>query len=99
MSDTIEWLENIGKNAALRRAPADELASALEQTDASEVLRAAAAAGDSSLLSTELGHKPMKVNHDVHTGGHEDDEDPRPAKDDPDRSPPRPDQEQPSKDH
>jgi hypothetical protein len=71
MSDTIELLEAIGTNAALRYASAEELAQALEQVDASEALRAAAMAGDTSLLSADLGHKPMIVNHDIHTPGHE----------------------------
>ena len=74
MSDTIDLLEAIGKNATLRHASGQELAQALEQADASEALKAAAMAGDSSLLSAELGDKPMKVAHDTHTGGHEDED-------------------------
>jgi hypothetical protein len=71
MSDTIELLEAIGTNASLRYASAQELAQALEQVDASDALLAAAAAGDSSLLSADLGHKPMIVNHDTHSPSHE----------------------------
>jgi hypothetical protein len=71
MSDTIELLEAIGANAALRYASAQDLTQALEQVDASEALKAAAMAGDTSLLSAELGHKPMIVNHDIHSPGHE----------------------------
>jgi hypothetical protein len=74
MSDTIDLLEAIGKNASLRYASAQELADTLEQADASEALKAAAMAGDSSLLCTELGHEPMIVNHNTHTAGHDEDD-------------------------
>lgn len=74
MSDTIELLEAIGKNAALRHAPAEELADVLAEANASEALMAAVKQGDSSLLSAELGHHPLRVNHDLHTGGHEEEE-------------------------
>ncbi|MDG2538405.1 hypothetical protein P5Y53_12090 [Dyella jiangningensis] len=72
MSDTIDLLESIGKNAALRHASAEELAEVLSEANASEALLAAVKQGDSSLLSAELGHHPLRVNHDAHTGGHED---------------------------
>ncbi|HET6553555.1 MAG TPA: hypothetical protein VFG49_08460 [Dyella sp.] len=75
MSDTIELLEAIGKNAALRHASAEELSNALVEAHASDALKAAAASGDSSLLSAELGHKPMRVNHNTHAPGHEEDPD------------------------
>jgi hypothetical protein len=55
MSDTIELLETIGRNAALRHASAEELAAMLEQARASTALISAVAAGDSSLLSGEFG--------------------------------------------
>jgi hypothetical protein len=74
MSDTIDLLEAIGKNASLRHASGPELADALAQAEASEALKAAAMAGDSSLLSVELGEKPMIVNHDVHSGWKHDEE-------------------------
>jgi len=76
MSDTIDLLEAIGKNAALRHAPAEELAEMLTEANASEALMAAVTQGDSSLLSAELGHGPLRVNHDYHTGGNEDEEQP-----------------------
>ncbi|HEV7775588.1 MAG TPA: hypothetical protein VGO76_01915 [Luteibacter sp.] len=89
MSDTIDLLEAIGKNASLRHASGQELADSLERADASEALKAAAMTGDSSLLCAELGHKPMIVNHDVHAGWKEDEneEDLDPGKTDPDPSP------------
>ncbi|GFZ97313.1 hypothetical protein [Dyella caseinilytica] len=74
MSDTIEWLETIGKNASLRHAPAEELAQVL--TDASDTLKAAVINGDSSLLSAELGDKRMRVDHDTHSPGHDEEEEP-----------------------
>lgn len=74
MPDTIELLETIGRNAALRHASADELASMLEQAKASEALRSAVAAGDSSLLSREFGHKLNKAPQISNAPGHEEDE-------------------------
>jgi len=76
MSNTIDLLEAIGKNAALRHASAETLADALAGEGASESLLAAVRQGDSSLLSAELGHHPLRVNHDAHTGGHEEEETP-----------------------
>ena len=69
-------MEAIGKNAALRHAATEELAEMLSEADASEALLAAVKTGDSSLLAAELGHSPLRVNHDYHTGGNEDEEQP-----------------------
>ncbi|MGB5939157.1 MAG: hypothetical protein WBG81_06990 [Rhodanobacter sp.] len=74
MSDTIELLEAIGQNAALRHASADKLAPMLEQAEASVALQAAVAAGDSSLLSGEFGHKLNQVPQITNIPGHEEDE-------------------------
>lgn len=93
MTDTIEWLETIGKNANLRHAPAEELAHTLEEAGASEALKAAVKFEDSSRLSTELGNKPMKVDHNPHTGGHEEE---GPDHDDGQDSPPQPPKPSPS---
>jgi hypothetical protein len=72
MSDTIELLEVIGSNAVLRHASSEELAQALEQANASDALKAAAKAGDGSLLSIELGpNQPKRVEHSPHAPGHE----------------------------
>lgn len=96
MADTIDLLESIGSNAALRHASAGELASTLARNGASNALMAAVTCGDSSLLSTELGHKPMKVNHDIHTGGHgEGDEPGHDHGEDEPGQPPEPDQGEP----
>lgn len=98
MSDTIELLETIGKNAALRHASAEELAHTLEQTDASAALKAAVKSGDSSLLSAEFGHnKPLRVDHSPHAPPHEDEPDHEHEKDDP-RQPHEPDPGKPSPD-
>jgi hypothetical protein len=72
MSDTIELLECIGKDAALRYASAEDLAHALEQAGTSDALKTAAIARDSSRLSVELGPKePQRVDHTLHAHGHE----------------------------
>lgn len=57
MTDTIELLEAIGRDSSLRHASSEELARVLEQAKASEALKAAAAAGDRSILSVELGQQ------------------------------------------
>jgi len=75
MSDTIELLETIGQNAALRHASAEVLAHALEHSQASKALKAAIASGDSSLLFEELGHKLMQAPHTQGPGHEEDDPD------------------------
>ncbi|MBQ4854076.1 hypothetical protein IMW82_05260 [Rhodanobacter sp. B2A1Ga4] len=94
MSDTIELLETIGQNAALRHASADELAPVLEQAMASGALRAAVAAGDSSLLFKEFGHQPNKAPQITNAPGHEEDE-PDHDGDDKPHHPPEPDHRKP----
>jgi hypothetical protein len=74
MSDTIELLEAIGRDASLRHASPEELAGVLQHSQASDALTAAVASGDSSLLSGELGHKPMYLPQVSQVPGHEDDE-------------------------
>ena len=59
MSDTIELLEAIGRDASLRYASTGELTSMLEQAQASAALTAAAASGDSTQLSAEFGCGPL----------------------------------------
>jgi enoyl-CoA hydratase/carnithine racemase len=94
MSDTIELLETIGTNAALRHASPEELAHTLAQADASDALKAAVISGDSSLLSAELGHKPMRQPQ-THGPSHEEEEsDHGHGEDHPDQ-PPKPDQNEP----
>jgi len=94
MTDTIEWLETIGKNAKLRHARAEELADALEQAGASDALKAAVTQGDSALLSAEFGEKVMHSEsththtHDPHHP-HEKEEEPTHHEDEPDQSKPQ----------
>lgn len=59
MSDTIELLEAIGRDASLRRASPEEVDARLARAHASEGLRVAAASGDTSRLFAELGQRPM----------------------------------------
>lgn len=63
MTDTIDLLETIGRNASLRHASYKELERALELMHASDSLRQAAASGESGCLRTELGLKENKVVH------------------------------------
>lgn len=61
MKDTIELLERIGQDAALRHASASDLASALTALEGSEGLRQAAMSGDRSHLVAELGPRETQV--------------------------------------
>jgi hypothetical protein len=59
MTDTLDLLETIGRDASLRHASPEELGKTLEQAQASAALTAAVASGDSSKLFQEFGQKPM----------------------------------------
>lgn len=76
MSDTIDLLDSIGKDASLRHASAADLAVLLNQTGASEVLKAAVAAGNSSLLTTELGYRLNQAPQVFNAPAHEEEEEP-----------------------
>ena len=82
MSDTIELLEAIGRDASLRHAPAGELGARLEQAHASGALKAAVASGDVSRLSMEFGAKTMyapQTTQTFHEGdGLEEESEPQP---------------------
>jgi hypothetical protein len=88
MVDTIELLETIGRDASLRHASAEELTGMLEQVQASDALKAAAASGDRMRLSEELGNKPLAPPQTTLGPAHEDepqqDEDDEPQQDDDD---------------
>lgn len=73
MSDTIELLEAIGRDASLRHASSDELAGVLQQAKASEALKAAVASGDRSQLAGELGSKVNDVPQATQSPGYEED--------------------------
>jgi hypothetical protein len=96
MTDTIELLETIGKDAKLRCAPSEELARTLELRGASDALKAAVISEDSSHLSAEFGHKPQKVDHNTTGPAHEEESDDDNGKHIP--PPSKPDQDQPSHD-
>jgi hypothetical protein len=72
MTDTIEMLEAIGRDATLRYASTDVLMGALEQAQASDALKEAAASGDRVLLSKELGNKPLVPPQGTMGPAHED---------------------------
>lgn len=55
--DTIDLLEAIGSDASLRHLPGDELARKLEESQASDALKSAAANGDRAPLKVELGRE------------------------------------------
>lgn len=75
MSDTVELLEAIGRDASLRHAPRDQLARILEAANASRGLLEMINDGDSTALTAELGLVHMHVEHQSQTGGHEGDGD------------------------
>ncbi|MFC5742052.1 hypothetical protein [Dyella tabacisoli] len=87
MSDTIDLLEAIGRDASLRHASTEELTNMLEQAQASKALTSAAAHGDSSLLFAELGHIPMQAPQITQSPCHEEEEPAPDADDEPDNLP------------
>lgn len=82
MTDTIELLSTIGQDASLRHASVEALGNALDKANASETLKAAVAARDSSLLARELGNKPRTEPQISHLPGH-DSEQPEPEEGEP----------------
>lgn len=56
----------------MRHASAVELAAVLDRVNASDTLKEAVAAGDSSLLSREFGNNPRTEPQISHFPGHED---------------------------
>jgi hypothetical protein len=63
MSNTIELLETIGRDASLRHASPENLSQALDEMDANAGLKMAAASGDRDHLAQELGGNDHKVVH------------------------------------
>lgn len=74
MRDTVELLEAIGRDAALRHASPEELAKVLAAADASAGLRELAASGDGTTLTKELGVTKLHSEHMSQTGAHEEEE-------------------------
>jgi hypothetical protein len=83
MPMTIELLERIGQEASLRHASREDLVQALDELDASEGLKIAAASGDQDRLIEELGpkHHPMAPPNNPGHGGCD------PCEDDPEKGP------------
>ncbi|TAL82335.1 MAG: hypothetical protein EPN74_17215 [Rhodanobacter sp.] len=64
MTNTIELLETIGRDASLRHASGEDLSQAIIGLQASEALKLAAISGDDGHLAKELGHRDVKTpNH------------------------------------
>jgi hypothetical protein len=59
MSDSIDFLEAVGRDASLRRLSPDQLAQRLKEVGASDVLAAAAAQRNGRLLAQEFGVRVM----------------------------------------
>lgn len=81
MSNTIELLEAIGRNASLRHASGEDLVQALNGWQASEPLLRAARSGDSGELTQEFGYRDMKNPNNVNQRSAPDDEDVEPQED------------------
>jgi hypothetical protein len=88
MTDTIDLLEAIGRDASLRHASPEELGKTLEQARASAALTAAVASGDSSKLFQEFGQKTMNPPNSTQGVPCEEDE---PEQEDEPLDPPTPD--------
>jgi hypothetical protein len=73
--DTVELLEAIGRDASLRHASPEALASALDAAGASPGVRELAATGNDAALTAELGLVKLHGEHMSQTGGHEGDGD------------------------
>jgi len=72
MTDTLDLLDAIGRDASLRHASAEELARVLQQARSSEALKAAVAAGDRTMLSAELGQpQPFQAPQITQMPAHE----------------------------
>lgn len=72
MTDTIELLEAIGRDASLRHASPYDLEQALAEMGASEGLKMAAASSDSDPLKQEFGSRlngATQVNQNPNDGG------------------------------
>jgi hypothetical protein len=78
MTNTIELLERIGRDAALRHASKDDLARTLGDLQASDGLRQAVMSGHSDRLAAELGpretQQPQTPIHIAPPGGEDEEE-------------------------
>jgi hypothetical protein len=74
MSDTLELLEAIGRDASLRHASSEELANVLRQAQASEALTTAVSSGDRAPLAQEFGPNANYQPQATQSPGYEEDE-------------------------
>lgn len=74
MLDTIDLLDAIGQDAALRYMPGDDLVNEQVLADAAESLKAAISTGDRSALADEFGARVMQATQVNQRPGREDDE-------------------------
>ncbi len=83
MSDTIELLDAIGRDASLRHAQSEELTRRLIEAGASPALKNAAATGERSPLIEELAprqnQQPQVVNAPCHEEEEEEEEQEEPG--------------------
>jgi hypothetical protein len=68
MSDSIDLLEAVGRDASLRRLAPEELGRRLKEAGASDVLASAAIQRDSGLLCEEFGVRFMGQPNHVNGG-------------------------------
>jgi hypothetical protein len=91
MSDTLELLEAIGRDASLRHASSEELSGILRQAKASEALTAAVSSGDRAHLATEFGqnanYQPQSTQSPAHEEEDGADESDAPTRPDREKSP------------
>jgi hypothetical protein len=67
MSDSIDFLEAIGRDASLRRLSPEALARRLKEVGASDVLANATVQRDSRLLCEEFGVRVMNIPNGIVT--------------------------------
>lgn len=74
MTDTIDLLDTIGRDASLRHASTEYLTNMLESAHASDALTAAAVQGDRSPLFAEFGQKLNEVPQSTQSPSHEEEQ-------------------------
>ena len=84
MSNTIQLLETIGKNADLRHASSEHLARALAELDASESLKRAAASRDGNHLARELSFSHLQIPNNINQYCPDEEFEPEPGREDQD---------------
>ncbi len=99
MTDAIDLLERIGRDANLRYAATDELALLLSRAGLSEACQAAVISADMSLLAGELGETATPIfHHSINPGHEEQQQEKREDEDQEEQHEPQPDQPRPASD-